>query len=151
MCVSVVQPTLWLRLKGKHWKYTENTNPNFRKSSELNSPIDITLTNDYISFYVRSQILRDEFSGISSRDLYSRRRMNAVNEYVQPMGKEFVIHGLPTIDTLSKNVGICIPDARIIRTPNITHGGASDHSVGQEKSVSDVVGDYREENSKTGF
>ena len=46
------------------------TTPTFKKSSELNATIEIILTNDSIAPSVRSQIIRDELSNISSGDIY---------------------------------------------------------------------------------
>ena len=109
----------------------------------MNAPIDIRLTNDFILLSVSIQIICDEFTNISSRDLYLRCRMNVATDYVQPMS-----HGIPTIDTLDGNVGIWRPATRIIITLNITHGRTFEHSVGQGTAVGGAVGDYREEKYK---
>ena len=77
--------------------------------------------------------------------------MNVATESVQSMGPQFLIHGLPNIDTLDENSGIWSSTARIRRTPNITHGSASNRAVGQGTEVGDTVGDYREESFKTDF
>ena len=68
------------------------------------------------------------------------------------MGPQLVSHGLPTIDTLNENAGVCVPATSVIRrTPNTTHRSAHWHVVGQITEVGLAVGDYREENYKTYF
>ena len=80
-----------------------------------------------------------------------RCRINGVAESVQYMGPQFMIHGLPTIDTLDEKFGIWSPATIITRTPNITHGSSSENYVGQGIEVGYAVGDYREENNKIYF
>ena len=77
--------------------------------------------------------------------------MNIASDSVQPMGPQFVTRGLPTIDILDENAGIWIPATIIRRTPNITHGSASEHAVGEWTVVVDAVEDYIEESYKTDF
>ena len=120
----------------------QTTTPSFIKSSELNAPIDRTLTNDFIFPFVRSHILWDELSGSSSWDLYLCCKINVTIESVKSRGPQFVIHRLPTIDILDENSRITSPDTRIIGTPNITHGRASDNDVRQVTSFGDAVPDY---------
>ena len=67
------------------------------------------------------------------------------------MGPQFVIHGLPTIEKLDENTGICGPATRIRRSPNITHESTYVNAVGKGKAVGDKVGYHREENYKTDF
>ena len=68
------------------------------------------------------------------------------------MGTQLIIHGIPTIDTLKESTGIWSPDTSAIRrTPNNTHGSASENVVGKGTLVGAAVGDYREENYKTDF
>ena len=77
--------------------------------------------------------------------------MNIATDSVQTMGLKFVIHGLPNTDTLDENAGIWSLSTKTISTPNITHGGASNHYVGEVTEVRISGGDYREENYKTDF
>ena len=66
--------------------------------------------------------------------------MNVATESVQPMGPQFVRHGIPTINTLDENDEIWRPTNRIRRTTNITCDSASEHYVGQGTAVGDAVG-----------
>ena len=70
--------------------------------------------------------------------------MNIVTESFQPMGPQFMSHGLPTIDTLDENYRIWIPATTIRRTPDIIHGRVSEHAVGQVIVIGDAVGGYRD-------
>ena len=149
--VFTISPPPSIIWKGSIGNIRKTTTPNFKKPSELNAPVDRTLTSYYISQSPRSKILRDEFSDSSSRDIYLICRMNVTTESVQSMGPQFVSHELPTIDTLDENTGIWIPTTRIRRTPNITHGSASENYVGQVTAVGDEVTDYKKENYKTDF
>ena len=78
--------------------------------------------------------------------------MDVVVETFQPMGPQIISHGLSTIDILNENTGICSPaTSSITRTPNTTHGRASEYVVRKLTVVVSSVGDYREENYKTYF
>ena len=127
----------------------QNNIPTFRETSEFHPSIDRILSNDSNAPSIGSQILCDEFSVSSGRGMYLHFRMNVVAEIVQPMRPELVSHGIQTIDTLNENDGILIPATSIIRrTPNTTHGKASEHGLGQVTLVGESVGDYKEENYK---
>ena len=117
----------------------QTTTPNLRYINELTSPIDRSLTNDTIELSVSSQILSDEFPDSSSYDLSSRCRMNFAEETGQTVAPQFLIHGIPTIDTLDENCGIRSPTTIIRRMLNITYLSMSEHAVGQETAVRDAV------------
>ena len=130
----------------------QTTNPNFRETSELHVSIDIIFSNDSNVLSVGSQILHDELSVSSRRNLYSHCRMDVTAETVQPMVPQLVSHGIPIIDTLNENSGIWSPDtSAIIRTPNTTHGSTSENVAGQGTAAVAAVGYYGEENNKTYF
>ena len=65
-CPSPTPPSgcIW---KGSIGNIRLTTTPNFSKSSEFNTPIDIILINDYIFPSFRSTIHRDKFSGSFNR------------------------------------------------------------------------------------
>ena len=117
----------------------------------MNSPIERILTNDPIAPFIIIHILGDEISDISNRDIYLRCQMGAAEETTHPVAPIFLIHGIPTIDTLDKNCGIWIPATRIRRTPNITHRSAYNHALGKETAVGYIVSYSREKNYKTDF
>ena len=78
--------------------------------------------------------------------------MNVTEETVQTMRPQLISHGLPAIDTLNENSGICSPaTSNIRRTYNTTHERASENSLGQVTSFGAEVVYYREENYKTYF
>ena len=79
-------------------------------------------------------------------------KMNVTEETVQTMRPQLISHGLPAIDTLNENSGICSPaTSNIRRTYNTTHERASENSLGQVTSFGAEVVYYREENYKTYF
>ena len=128
------------------------TTPNCRENSKFHASVDRILSIFSNEPSIGSQILRDEFYFGSVKNLYLRCRMEVAEETVQPMGPKLVSHGLPTIDTFKENSGIWNPaTSSIRRTPNNTHGSASEHVVGQGTAVGAAVVDYREENYKTDF
>ena len=78
--------------------------------------------------------------------------MDAVENTVQPIGPQLVSHGIPTIDTLNENAWIWSPATSAIRrTQDTNYGSAYSNVVGQGTALGEAVGDYREENYKTGF
>ena len=129
----------------------EQTNiPSFSKTIELHTSINIILSNISNASSVGIQVLRDELSISSEKNLYLRLSMDITADTIQPMGPQLVSHGLLTIDTLKEKYWIWIPTtSAIIRTQNTTHDSASGHAVGQRTVVGEAVGKYREENNKT--
>ena len=108
------------------------TTPSFRYTSELYTYIDGILPNDSNVPSVVSQILCDELSVSSGRNIYLRCSVDVAAETIQPMGTELFSHGIPTIDTFNEKYRICVLDKFYIRsTPNTTNGSACGHIVGQ--------------------
>ena len=132
----------------------QSDSPNFRKSDELNADINRDFSNDPIATPIITQVLCDELSNRSIRDINSLCRTNLVTESVNPVAPQFLNHGLSTVDTLDKITTFWIPNTRIRSLPNITHWSAVDHTVGQGATVGEALGDipdYIEENNKTDF
>ena len=91
-----------------------------------------------------SQILRDELFISSGRNIYSLCRMEVAADTLKTMVPQLVSHGLPTIDTLNSNSGICIhATITIKRTLNNTHGSACGRAVGQGTLVGEAKEKYK--------
>ena len=125
-------------------KAVTGTTPYFRDTSYLHTSIDRILTNYSNVPSVISQILRDEFTISSSRNLNSRSRMNITAEAVRPMVPQLVSHMTYNIDTLNEKYGIGIPaTSDIRRMSNTTHGRASGCVVGKGTVVVEAVVNYK--------
>ena len=123
---------IWNGSIGNIGKTVTGTKPSFRDTSELHTYIGGILTNNSNFLSVGSQIICDELSVSSGKNIYLRCRMDVTAETVHPMGTQLVSHGLTTIDTLNENARIWSPvTSAIIRTPNNTHVSVSRHVLRQ--------------------
>ena len=132
----------------------QSTSPDFRKPNELNNAVDRKLSNNLIVPPVSTQVFGDELSYSSSRDIYMQCRVNLATESINLMVPKFVNHGISTVESLNKSVGVWSPVTIIKSSPNITHLIVVDNSIGQKASAGEVVGeksDHIKENYKTDF
>ena len=132
----------------------QSTSPDFRKPNELNNAVDRKLSNNLIVPPVSTQVFGDELSYSSSRDIYMQCRVNLATESINLMVPKFVNHGISTVESLNKSVGVWSPVTIIKSSPNITHLIVVYNSIGQKASAGEVVGeksDHIKENYKTDF
>ena len=110
ICPSPTPPSvfIWNDSIGNIGHTVTHTTPSFRYTHELDNFIDRIFTKySNVTSFV-SQILRDELFISSGRNIYSLCRMEVAADTLKPMVPQLVSHGLPTIDTLNSNSGICI-------------------------------------------
>ena len=140
-CPSPTPPSFFI-CNGIIGNVGQTTTPNFIEISELQNSIDRMFSNNYNAPSMISQILYDEFSVSSGRNIYSRCRMDVASDTFQPMVPQLISHGISTIYTLNENSGVCIPaTSPIRRTPNTTHGSSSKYVVGKGTAAGAAVGD----------
>ena len=108
----------------------QSSSPNFRNSDGLNADVDRNLSNDPIVPPISTQVFGQELSDSSRRDIYTCFRVNLAKKYLQPMGPQFVNHGISIIHRLNKSSGIWSPDTKIRMSPDITNVSALDNYVG---------------------
>ena len=132
----------------------KSTSPNFIKSDELKASVDKNFSIDPIALPIITQVFSDKLSDSSSRDLYTRCRLNLATESVNPLEIQFENHGISVVYTLNRSSGICSPSTRIRKSPDVTHFRSADLDVGKGEAVGDAVGDksdYSKENYETDF
>ena len=92
---------------GNKW---QSTSPGLvRKSKKLDAVVDRKLPNNPDSASIFSKVIGDKLSDGSSRDLYTRCRMNLTSDPIQTKTPQFINLGISTIDALDKGSGISTP------------------------------------------
>ena len=106
----------------------------------MNTSVDRKLSNGPIAPPVNTQVFGDKLSNSSSRDLYTRCRVNLTTDSTNPVTPQFLNRGISAVNLLNKSSNIWITANRIIRSPDVTHCSAVDHTVGKNAAVADAVG-----------
>ena len=89
-----------------------------RQSTNLHAVIDGKFSNDQDLMSIFSKLIVDILSNSSSRDLYTRCRMNFTDDPVQIKTPKFMDMRFYTINALDEGSGLNTPDTRIQRPMN---------------------------------
>ena len=104
-------------------------------AQKLDTVVDINFSNYLGSTSIFSKVISHKLSNGASGDLYSRCRMNFVNDPVQTQAPQFMNMGLPSINTLNKSGVLGTPTTIIRRLMDGYHWSASDNILGKATAV----------------
>ena len=123
-----------------------------RQSQKLDAAIDGKFSNNCYATSIFSNIIGDKLSDGSSRDLYTRCKMNLTTDPVKTKTPQFVDFGLATINALYEGSGISTPTTIIRRPIYGDHWNTLNNIFGETIVVglSEVKSDY-DYNYKTDF
>ena len=121
-----------------HFSRIGQTNP------KLDAVVDGKLPDDLDSASISSKLIGHKLSDSSSRDLYTRCRMNFTADPVQNQTPQFMDLGYSTINALYERSGLITRATRIRRTANGAHCIAPNHVFGETAAVgvSEAKSDY---------
>ena len=129
----------------------QSTSPDLRQPNNFDTSINQKISYNLVAPPIFSGVLGDKLSNSSSRDLYTRCRMNLAEYLFNIPAPKFVDLGLSAINALDKSASLWTSDTRVGKPMGVAHGSAPDHIFENFIAVRYEVGAKSDYSYKTDF